>query len=270
MTFTEAVEYLASRGVEDARYSASEIFREIGGVSPADIVLGRADIDSPELASAIRRRGEREPLQYIIGRTYFYREQYFVSDACLIPRSDTELLVDIAVRNIPEGERLMDLCCGSGCVGISTLRNTRGTTAFLADISERAIDLARRNAAENGVADRAELAVMDILSELPEGEFFAVLSNPPYVTAEEYKALPEEIYKEPKIAFVGGEDGSLFYRSLTPRLLPHIKRGGFIAYEIGYRQADLLRGIAEELSLDCQIFKDLSGNDRVALLRVTK
>ena len=189
MTIAEAVKYLESHGVEDARYSARELFLEIGGVSRSDLLLGRSACDSEELISAIRRRGEREPLQYIIGWTDFYRERYRVSEDCLIPRSDTELLVDIAVRSIPSGERFADLCCGSGCVGISTLKNTRETKAVMVDISPAAVELARRNAEENGVVDRAELAVMDVLSELPSGELFAVLSNPPYVTEAEYGAL---------------------------------------------------------------------------------
>lgn len=267
MTFDWAVEYLTSKGIEDARYSASEIFQEIGGVKATDLVLGKAESDNEEVISAIIRRGEREPLQYIIGYTYFYRERYRVNKNCLIPRPDTEVLVEVAVKNIPAGESFMDLCSGSGCVGISTLKNTVGTQAVFADISSDAIEIAGENAKENGVFDRAKFCVMNLLETLPDGEFFAVLANPPYVTAEEYTTLSEEIHKEPKVAFVGGEDGSLFYKNLTPRLLPRIKKGGFIAYEIGYRQAELLRGIAKELLLECEIIKDLSGNDRVAVLR---
>ena len=267
MKLREAIDELRAANVPDAEYSAREIFINIGGFSMSDIVLGYAESDSPELVDAISRRAQREPLQYIIGYTDFYRERYSVSPDCLIPRADTELLVDIAVKLIPEGEIFADLCTGSGCVGISTLKNTRNTKAVLADISERALVLARKNAEDNGVSDRAEFFEADLLKRLPEGEFFAFLSNPPYVSDSAYSGLCEEIYSEPKIAFVGGEDGADFYRSLTPMLKDKLKRGGFIAYEIGFDQAEILKKIASENSLGCEIFKDLSGNDRVALLR---
>ena len=102
------------------------------------------------------------------------------------------------------------------------------------------------------------------------GEFFAVLSNPPYVTSDAYKALEPEIYKEPEAAFVGGADGADFYRTLTPIYKHHIKKDGFIAYEIGYTQADALREIAERADMDIEIIKDYGGHDRVAVLRPKK
>ena len=268
MKLRDAVALLQAGGVEDAEYSAREIFLHFGGVSMLDITLGRADSDAPEIAEALRRRAGREPLQYILGFADFYRERYTVTEDCLIPRSDTELLVDIAVGRIPAGERFADLCTGSGCVGISALKNTVGTKALLVDVSERALAVARKNAEDNGVSDRAELLQMDLMSDAPQGEFFAFLSNPPYVSSSAYKDLPREIYSEPSIAFIGGEDGADFYRSMTPRLKSRLKPGGFIAYEIGFDQAEILKEIAAENSMSCSIFTDLSGNDRVALLEL--
>ena len=267
MTFREAKALLNDAGVPDADYSAKEIFTTIGSFSMADIMLGSAESDSPELISAVKRRAEREPLQYIVGYTDFYRERYCVTPDCLIPRSDTELLVDIAVRMIPDGERFADLCTGSGCVGISTLKNTKNTIALLADISGKALSVAKKNAGDNGVLERVDFFEADLLQELPEGDFFAFLSNPPYVSETAYKELSEEIYREPEIAFLGGVDGADFYRNLTPRLKNKLKPNGFIAYEIGFDQADILKDIALANSMSCEIFKDLSGNDRVALLK---
>ena len=266
MTFDEAVKILTEARVDDARYSAAEIFSEIGGFSRIDISLGRASSENPELIGAVARRAAREPLQYILCFADLYRERYAVDKSCLIPRSDTELLVDIAVKLIPSGESFLDLCTGSGCVAISTLKNTKNTRATMVDISPAALSVAEKNAAANGVSERVRLLEMDVLEELPCEKFFAVLSNPPYVSRQAYRNLPLELYREPEIAFVGGEDGADFYRSLTPRLLPLLKDGGFIAYEIGYDQAEIIRGIARELSLECEIIKDLSGNDRVARL----
>lgn len=267
MTIREAIAALSSAGVPDSEYSAREIFLHFGGISMIDITLGRAESGSEEVVRAIARRAEREPLQYILGFTDFYRERYTVTPDCLIPRSDTELLVDIAVSELPEAENFADLCTGSGCVGISTLKNTKGTRATLVDISDAALAVAEKNARDNGVSDRAVFLKLDLMQELPQGEFYAFLSNPPYVSRAAYKELPEELYAEPSIAFLGGEDGADFYRSLTPRLKQRLKPRGFIAYEIGYDQADILRDIAGENSMTCRIYKDLSGNDRVALLR---
>lgn len=269
MRLSEAVRILTEAGVPDARHDARAIFTEIGGVSIASSIAMDPESESDEVLLAVERRAKREPLQYILGRVFFYNEEYEVSPDCLIPRSDTETLVEYACRNIPEGERFLDLCTGSGCVGISTVRNTKNTKALLVDISESALKLAKRNAALNGVRDRVELRYADLLSceAVVEDGVFAVLSNPPYVREEDYKALEREIFFEPRIAFVGGEEGSIFYRVLTKVYKDKIDPRGFIAYEIGYDQGELLCKIAEENNLECEIVKDLGGNDRVAVLR---
>jgi release factor glutamine methyltransferase len=215
----------------------------------------------------VERRSAREPLQYIIGRVGFYREEYKVTPDVLIPRADTEHLVDYAVKHIPEGERFLDLCCGSGCVGISTLSNTKNTTAALVDVSPAALAVARENAEACLVSERAEFILGDITKSIPEDEVYAVLSNPPYVARSVYEALEPEIGYEPKIAFVGGEDGGDFYRLIVPMAKRVIKKEGFIALEIGYDQAALLKSLADEHTMSLEIIKDYSGNDRVAILK---
>ena len=267
MTLKEAITRLFECGIDSADHDARVLFREFAGACDLDLINRAFSSDSEALADAVSRRCEREPLQYILGYTDFYKEHYTVTPDCLIPRPDTEILVDYAVRHLPRGAVFADLCCGSGCVGISTLKNTDSTTAILADISDAALDIARKNAADNGVADRAEIIKLDVLGECVGKELFAVLSNPPYVTDSAYAALEPEIYCEPKIAFVGGEDGGDFYRALTPMYKSRIAQGGFIAYEIGYDQAQLLSDIADEHGMTCEIIYDFSKNPRVAVLR---
>ena len=264
MTLKEAIEILRRAGIESADYDARELFRFY---RKGPIMLN-TECDSPDLLSAIDRRANREPLQYIIGEVGFYREVYRVSPDCLIPRSDTEILVDYAVHNLPEGATFLDLCTGSGCVAISTLKNTKGTSAVAVDISSGALAVATENALKNGVADRINFQLADLTREVIDLPVFAVLSNPPYVTDSAYSALEKEIYHEPKEAFVGGVDGGDFYRRLTPIYKNYIAQDGFIAYEIGYDQADMLREIASECGMSCEILKDLSGNDRVAVLKI--
>ena len=267
MTLSEAIERLRGAGVPDAEYDARAIFCHFGGFRDYELVLRSISSDDPKLTDAIERRASREPLQYILGRCDFYRESYFVSCDCLIPRQDTEVLVDFAVKNLPSGVRFLDLCTGSGCVALSTLNNTEKTSALAVDISDGAISVARKNAENLGLSCRVEFLVSDARASAIEGDFYAVLSNPPYVTSEEYESLDEEIYFEPKGAFVGGADGGDFYRDITSLYKDRIARGGFIAYEIGAMQGELLKKIAEANEMSCEIINDLSGRARVAVLR---
>lgn len=266
MTLKTATEILRQAKIDSPEHDAREIFRAIIG----DPILLDTEHDDPRLAEYVGRRANREPLQYILGSVGFYREEYFVTPDVLIPRSDTETLVDFAIKNIPAGARFLDLCTGSGCIAISTLKNTKETTAVAVDLSEAALAVARKNAEGNGVCDRIALLRADAREELDTGEIFALLSNPPYVAESVYETLETEIFHEPKMAFVGGEDGGDFYRAITPIYRDKIAEEGFIAYEIGYDQAELLGKIAEECNMSCEIIRDLSGNDRVAVLRRSK
>ena len=263
MTLKEAINMLTEAGIDSPLYDARELFK----IYCSEPVMMSTECNDPKLLSSIERRKNREPLQYIIGEVGFYREDYFVSPACLIPRSDTEILVDYAVKNLPEGALFADLCTGSGCVAISTLKNTKNTRALAVDISPDALDLARKNAERNGISDRIEFKEADVMAEEVTGRIFALLSNPPYVSDSAYTLLEKEIYHEPKIAFVGGIDGGDFYRRLTELYCNLIDEKGFIAYEIGYDQAELMQSIAEKHNMTCEIIKDLSGNDRVAVMR---
>lgn len=263
MTLKEAIEILKSAGIDSAEYDARELFKLY---CPAPIMLN-SECDKEELLSAVERRAKREPLQYVIGEVGFYRESYLVSPDCLIPRPDTEILVDYAVKNLPEGAMFLDLCTGSGCVAISTLKNTKNTTAVAVDISGGALAIATENAIRNGVHDRIHFRLADLTKEIIDLPVFAVLSNPPYVADGVYESLEGEIFHEPKEAFVGGIDGGDFYRHFTPIYKNMIAEDGFIAYEIGYDQAELLQKIAKENHMSCEILKDLSGNNRVAVLK---
>lgn len=267
MRLSEARRILSEAGVPDSDFDAREIFSELGGFSRLELTLSDVETDDARVIGAISRRASREPLAYILGYAYFYRERYEVNESCLVPRSDTELLVDLAVKLLPEGARFADLCTGSGCVGISVLANTKNTSAILADISESALALASRNAESVGVSDRAELILADVKAGAVSDKLYAVLSNPPYVKDGVYEGLDSEIFFEPKIAFVGGEDGMDFYRAITPIYRDVIDDGGFIAYEIGYDQGELITAVARECGMSCEIIRDLSGNERVALLK---
>lgn len=266
MTLREAERKLADAGITNAREEARRLFCQVGGVPQYELTSPASECESDELIRAIERRAERIPLEYITGRADFYRESYKVSEAVLIPRSDTEILVDFGVKHLPYGAHFLDLCTGSGCVALSILNNTDGTTATAVDISEAALGVARENAEALSLTKRIEFIATDALT-LPPKDCYAVFSNPPYVSDKAYKELEAEIFREPKIAFLGGEDGADFYRVITPVYKNKIAKEGFIAYEIGYDQGEILREIAEKNGMSCEILQDLGGRDRVAVLR---
>ena len=268
MKLFEAIKLLSDAGVENPAHDARELFRHVGKMRTEELISRHAECKLPELVSAVERRCKREPLQYIIGEVEFYREKYRVTPDCLIPRQETELLVDYAVKHLPDGCRFIDLCTGSGCIAISTVKNTKHTHAAAVDISDGALSVARYNSDTIGVSDRIDFIKKDALAGALEGEFFAVLSNPPYVTEAAYKELQPEIYFEPKIAFVGEEDGLVFYRKILEIYKNAVDTRGFFLFEIGYDQAKDLIEIARSHKVSCEIIKDYSGNDRIAVIRM--
>ncbi len=267
MKLHEAIKILEDAGVPNPRHDARELFTYIGGMSRIELISPNASCDSRELYSAIERRKNREPLQYIIGNVDFYRESYEVNPNCLIPRQDTEILVDYAVNNIPTGAKILDLCTGSGCIAISTVKNTKDTTALAIDISEDAIGIARNNAEKNGVFDRISFVTSDVFDYCDGERYFAILSNPPYVKEEVYAALEPEIYFEPKIAFTADDGGLKFYKEILASFKKMLDPRGFFAFEIGYDQGPALKDIAKDNAMTCEIIKDYTGNDRVAVIK---
>ena len=267
MKLSTATEILKEAGIEDAKREARLLFSSIGKIPDSDLFGRDAECDLKELTEAVERRAKREPIQYIIGEVDFYRETYKVTPDCLIPRSDTEILVDEVIRRLPEGAEFIDLCTGSGCIALSVLNNTKNTSAVAVDISPAALRVAKENAESLSLSKRIAFIEKDALSQAVEGRFCAIISNPPYVTEEAYKNLMPEIYFEPDIAFLGGGDGLNFYRGILALYENSLTDGGFFAFEIGYDQAKALTELAKIHSMKSEIIKDYSGNARVAILR---
>ena len=268
MTLNEAIERLNSAGVLSPDHDAREIFIHALGLPRYMPIDKTKDFSSDLLESLIERRAMREPLAYILGKCWFYNEEYDVDERVLVPRPDTEILVDYAVKHLPIGCEFLDLCTGSGCVAISVLAGTLSTRCTAVDISDGALTLARSNAEKNGVLDRLTLLRADVMNdELPKKSVHAVLSNPPYIPDSVCDTLSPEVMREPRIALAGGEDGMDFYRRITPIAKEIIDEDGFIAYEIGYDEGDKIRELAESFGLCAEIIKDYSSNDRVAVLR---
>lgn len=267
MRLSEARARLSAAGIENAAHEARELFMHFGGFKAAELFASDPCCDAPMLSSAVERRVRREPLQYIIGRVFFFDEVYRVSPDCLIPRPDTELLVEIAVKKLPAGAHFADFCTGSGCIAISTLAHRADATALAVDISRAALSLAEENARANGVENRLTLCAADLLTATLDGEFDAILCNPPYIRTDVMDRLAPELSHEPRIALCGGEDGLIFYRRVLDAYTDRLRTGGFFLFEIGYDQAEELCALARKHHREIEIFKDLGGNDRVALIR---
>lgn len=271
MTYQELIALLKKANIEAPEWDAALLLEHFCGAS-----IGALDpnalIDYPqsELKAAAERRAAHEPLQYILGEWSFFRQVYEVSPACLIPRSDTEILVEEAIRLLPQNAFFADLCTGSGCIAISTLCERPDTRGYAVDKFADTLKLAARNAQKNGVADRLQLQKTDVLTEpiVPDSlRFDAILSNPPYIPTSAIAKLAPELAAEPRAALNGGEDGLLFYRAILRKCKAQLKEGGFFLFEIGYDQANDIQGLAEEEGYQsCRIKKDLSGNDRVAYI----
>lgn len=270
LTLTKILESAGIGDTYTCRYEAEILVSHFCGVRPAEIPLCRRVVyTSPALMDAVRRRITRYPLQYIVGEWQFCNETYLVSPDCLIPRADTEILVEAAAELLPQGGRFIDLCTGSGCIAVSLLALRKDATGDAVDLYPNTLRVAEQNAERNGVKPRFTAHLADVLH--PEfmqslGKFDLILSNPPYIPSRVVDGLAPEVGFEPRAALDGGDDGLIFYRALLSLYPQYLARNGRMILEIGYDQADALRALAEEYRLSCEIRRDLGGCDRVAIL----
>ena len=274
MTLRQIGGVLQDAGIENAREEAILIVCALFGRSRASVLADpEADFESEALYAALDKRVERYPLQYIFGTWSFFGEEYRVSEDCLIPRSDTELLVEHAIKTLPRGAHFADLCTGSGCIAVSTLVHRPDCTATAVDVFPKTLALATENAEKNGVRERFCPVLCDLLAPLSDeilsrAPFDAVISNPPYIRSAVVEALEPELFFEPHAALDGGADGLVFYRKMIEQFLPLLKPEGAFVFEIGFDQADDLRALARAHGLASEIHNDLSGNARMAILKL--
>ena len=210
----------------------------------------------------IARREKREPLQYITGEREFMGLNFETSPETLIPRQDTECLVEEAMKELHDGMEILDLCCGTGCILLSLLNYSNDCKGFGVDINEQAVALARKNAENLGI--EARFAVSDLF-EAVNGKYDLITSNPPYIPTQVIETLDPEVKSyEPMAALDGGEDGLTFYRIIIAEAKDYLKRGGMIFFEIGYDQGEAVSKLLTESGYKyVEVIKDLAGLDRV-------
>ena len=222
------------------------------------------------LNALIERRLKGEPIAYILGEWEFYGLPLDITPDVLIPRVDTEVLVDAAleyIRKLPKAARVLDLCTGSGCVGLAIAAHTADARVLLADISPAALRVCRRNIIRNNLIRRVTTMEIDALKSPPLliGSFDAIVCNPPYIPSGDIAWLDESVRGyEPASALDGGEDGLLFYRGIVPKWKETLSEGGLLAFECGAGQAPAVAEILRVNGLEeIRTYKDTLGIERV-------
>lgn len=219
---------------------------------------------------------EKIPLQYIIGKTYIYNEEYIVDESVLIPRYDTEILIEKAIEYINKYNLKigLDLCCGSGAIGISTAKNSSLEHITFVDISQKALEVTKKNILNNNLKTENLVICSDLFKNLmsEENKYDIIMSNPPYIKSSDLIGLSDYVKMEPMLALDGGKDGLFFYKKIIDEAKNYMNNNGYLMFEIGYDQMDDLVNILSkypEYEIIEQV-KDLNSNDRVIICRFHK
>ncbi|MBQ9532109.1 MAG: peptide chain release factor N(5)-glutamine methyltransferase [Eubacterium sp.] len=264
MTNKEALEfclqYLNERNIDEADFKSLCLVCHIGGFKNSEFFINsdkQADINA--LISLLERLEKGEPLQYIIGKWDFYESEFLVGEGVLIPRPETEELVDIALKDakVFSSPVIYDLCSGSGCIGISIAKKIKNSKVFCVEKSEKAFEYLKKNS-EN--INNAVPIFADINDDIDLPMADIIVSNPPYIKSEDIKGLQKELFFEPEMALDGGSDGLVFYKIIKKRYLKKLKEGGIILLEIGNEQGNDIK----KLFNNAKIIKDIYGNVRIA------
>ncbi len=279
MTYAEALAKgrAALASVADASLDARLLLAAAAGFDMAALVSRSGD-GMPAIAQArydahLKRRSSGEPVARILGRAEFWGLDLKLNSATLVPRPDTETLVEVVLENahrLPAAPTICDLGTGSGAIAIALLSELREARAVATDISAEALAAARLNAEAHGVAGRVSFLNVGF-AEGPDGPFDVVVSNPPYIRSEAISGLPKEVREhDPRVALDGGEDGLAAYRAILSRVGTLLASGGLIAFEVGYDQGESVAALCRDAGLsDVAVRCDLSGHERVVSGRQT-
>ncbi len=284
MTYGELYEYgkrtLGEAGVTEAALDARLLLEYICHTDRNELIVhadrNRSGMEEQFYRTVIEKRAERVPLQHITGEQEFMGLSFRVNEHTLIPRQDTEILVEEAMRHLVDGMRILDMCTGSGCILLSLLKYSNECEGIGVDISEKALEVARENAARLQIS--AAFLAGDLFAPLESLEaertvrggrhgvlFDMVVANPPYIETGVIAALmPEVRAHEPLAALDGGEDGLSFYRRITTQAPAYMQRGAYLFFEIGCGQAQAVTALMQETGFGgIEVLRDYAGLDRV-------
>lgn len=267
--YNDCKRQLASAGIEDYVFESKQIIKHITGYTNAQILTKYTqpltEFQQNNLTAIIKQRLIRYPLQYIFGKWNFYGHEFFVGPGVLIPRSDTETLIDVCLESLKEKKnpRALDLCAGSGCIGITVKCECKAAEVTLVEKFDEAFIYTTKNAEHNN-AD-VKIAKGDVLkTEGADGLYDLIVSNPPYIDDKGMKDLQPEVTYEPTSALAGGADGLMFYKHIAKEYKAYLKEGGIMAFEVGVNQAQAVAEIMKQQGFaNVQKRSDLNGIDRV-------
>ena len=248
----------------EAESEAEILVSHILNIGRGSLNYTQKQIEEKDLEPLINRRLKGEPLQYVLGKWGFYKGEFLVGEGVLIPRQDTETLVETAVEFLKgkENPRVIDLCSGSGCVAISIATDYPKAEVIACEKYEKAYSFLEKNIEFNKTQNVKPL-LLDITKETLEGADL-IVSNPPYITKEDMENLQSEVKREPETALYGGEDGLYFYRVIAKTWSPLLKKGGMLALEIGIGQEESVKDLLKKAGLkNIGTKKDLCGVQRV-------
>lgn len=260
---------LAAAGIEDSVFEAKAIIRHITGLSNNEILTNYmnnlTEFQENNLTAIMRQREIRYPLQYILGNWGFYKYKFKVGVGVLIPRNDTEILVETASEFLKDKKnpQVLDLCAGSGCIGISLAKDYPDSAVVMVEKFEEAARYIKQNIELNG-AYNTLLLMGDVLEGEGSGEYDLIVSNPPYIPKTELSLMNEETKFEPETALLCEGDGLKFYRVIAEKYKASLKNGGMLAFEVGFSQAQSVCDILKQNGYsDIRTVKDYNGTDRV-------
>ncbi|MCR5430059.1 MAG: peptide chain release factor N(5)-glutamine methyltransferase [Eubacterium sp.] len=265
----ENIDKLDAAGISDASVDIWLLLEHFAQIKKSDYFANQdmtiSKVDAEEIEEAVEKRINHIPVQHIIGETEFMGLTFKVNDKVLVPRLDTEILVDEVVKYVGDDfVKILDMCTGSGCIAITVSDMCDNATVVGSDVSKDAIEVAGKNNEIN--CTDVEFVESDLFNNI-EGLFDVIVSNPPYIKTEEIENLMDEVkLHDPRLALDGGESGLDFYKQIIEQSKEYLKTDGKIFFEIGFDQAEEVSSILKENNYhDIVVKKDLSGLDRVVI-----
>lgn len=257
---------------EDGYRISKMILKHLLNATDSYILINNEDEINEDIEKEFKRNIELLntgiPIQYITNKQEFMRLDFYVDSNVLIPQPDTEILVEEVITLCKENTKILDLCTGSGAIGVSIAKNIENAQVTMSDISEKALEIANKNAKSNEVLDKCNFVLSDMFESIQEKYDF-IVSNPPYIKSEVIKTLDKEVQNEPHIALDGGKDGLYFYRIIAENAYKYLNEDGILALEIGYDQKEEVISLLQKTGKYSNVYckKDLSGNNRIIICR---
>jgi release factor glutamine methyltransferase len=272
-------EYLTTKGIEAPRFSAELLLSHVLGLKRIELYThfnrGVTAEQLDQLRDLVERAGQYEPVAYLTGKTEFYSLELEITRDCMIPRPETELLVQRAIeflRTRDDTQFVLDLCTGSGCIAVAIARNFAGAHIIATDVCDKALAVAAHNVEKHQLTEQIRLLAGDlfdpVIRQLDVDTFDLIVCNPPYVSNAEYEDLADNVKEyEPRLALHAGTDGLDVYRRIAERIDQFLKPGAALMLEIGYAQGPAVRELLEGTGVltGIAIDKDFHNNDRIAV-----